>query len=217
VPVRTFVLWLLAGLTRPELNALALAAIGWELGRSPPDRLKNLRAASLGYLVPGALYFVGRWAHYGQLFPIPYYAKIAGGEALPGLSSAVAAVLEMVSSVGLLVAIGLLRRGARPIGAAVGLTVLLALLPDPVMNFDHRYAAPLFPALFAIAGAGLDLLRQLVPSGAAVSVVALLTFAASVGERTFSALRERRAYGEALERTLIRFGQVLGRFGLDPI
>jgi hypothetical protein len=147
-------------------------------------------------MVPGALYFATRWAHFGHLFPIPYYAKIAGGELLPGLSSGMAAVLEMMTCVGLLVGIGLVRRDARPIGVAVALTVLLGLFPDPVMNFDHRYSAPMFPALFAIAGAGLDLLNEVVPSSSVVSFVAVLTFAASQMERTFSVLRERRAYGE---------------------
>ncbi len=222
------VLALALGLVRPELNVAAAAALSAALaGAQPLQRRALLRSALLGWWIPGALYFAARASYYGQLFPIPFYAKISGGAAAPGVANALALAKLIFGSVGFLVALPLLaapRRFAAP--AAVALcVVLLALLPDPVMDFDFRYALPAFPILFALAGLGfarvVELIAQALPSlqlgspqrlATALTAIAALSLAARAYDPALTSLRERHAYGLALESTNLRLGKVLADY-----
>ena len=224
------------GLLRPELNVVAAALFAASFAaRRGADRRWVARQAALGYALPGALFFAARAAWYGHLLPLPFHAKVAGGAALPGLGSVAAFGEALLPMVALPAAVALLlapRRAALP-AVVVGLVAALGLLPDPVMDFDFRYCMPAAPAAFALAGVGLARVVGLVaraasadrpPSGSAppssadrawrlapvaLSVAAILGVAATTAGPATRTLRERRAYGEALEAMNVRFGRTL--------
>ena len=145
------------GLVRPEQNAVAAAALLAALAGAPPGtRRAWLRSAALGWWLPGALYFAARASYYGHLFPIPFYAKIARSAALPGAANALALAKLLLGGIGFAAALPLLSapRAACPLAGVALVAVLVAVLPDPVMDFDYRYALPALPIVFALAGVG---------------------------------------------------------------
>jgi hypothetical protein len=219
---------LLLGLLRPELNAAALVAFGCGVLRSAPAmRPAWWRAIGLAYLLPGSLYFAARATYYGQLFPIPFYAKVRGGELFPNAANAEGLGLFLLACVGLPVAISLIAsaRTASAIAAIALAAALVAALPDPVMDFDYRYATPALPLVLALAGSGFARLAELVLRSThsarkgsmrwqalALSAVAAGALAAQSWDPARNSLRERRAYGLALEGTNARLGRLLADF-----
>lgn len=217
---------LAVGLVRPELNLVVLALLALSLAQARGvGRRRLAREAGLYYALPGALYFAARSLYYGHLLPLPFYAKITGGEALPGAGSVLAFGESALGLVGLLAALPLLLapRLAGRLAAILVLLVALALLPDPVMDFDFRYCFPAVPALFALGGAGFACLLSAVETLAqrsssnrlkrtarpGLALAALLSLAAASAGPATSALRERRAYGDALQTMNVRFGHTL--------
>jgi hypothetical protein len=235
--LRVGLLALALGLVRPELNATALAALGIGAARATAAaRRAWWRAIGLAYLLPGALYFAARASYYGQLFPLPFHAKISGGALLPGAENALGLAALLLGGVGLPIALAFCfsARSALPLAAIALATLLVAALPDPVMDFDFRYATPALPLAFALAGCGFARLVELVLASArsartdsprwlalALSAVAAAALAAQSWEPARGSLRERRAYGHALEGTNVGLGRALAdyrvRSGRTPL
>ena len=112
-------------------------------------------------------------------------------------------------------------RALEAVWLAIGAVMALALLPDPVMNFDFRYCMPAAGGVAAVAGVGFARLCRLAAGSqpqqaravTIVFTVATIVFlAAGSLEPARSALRERRAYGQALESTYVRLGRVLADY-----
>ena len=214
------------GLVRPEQNAVAAAALLAALAGAPPGtRRAWLRSAALGWWLPGALYFAARASYYGHLFPIPFYAKIARSAALPGAANALALAKLLLGGIGFAAALPLLSapRAACPLAGVALVAVLVAVLPDPVMDFDYRYALPALPIVFALAGVGGAQLVEWIAGevrGAraagrlvtALGAIAACAVAAHAWDPAAASLRERRAYGLALLQTNARLGRVLAAF-----
>jgi arabinofuranosyltransferase len=214
-------LCLAVGLVRPELNVAAALLVVMTLRGLPAAARKRIAlAVAATWIAPGGVFLLARGLYFGHALPLPFYAKLAGGPALPGLSSVIGFGEAIVGVAGLLVVIGLL--GAPRIGGQVVALALcvagLGLLPDPVMDFEFRYCMPAVPAVFALAGFGFVRLvvllggstrRWLAPG---LSVVVTLTLAAQLAGPAAHAMRERRAYGQALETMNVRFGRELARF-----
>jgi hypothetical protein len=93
------------------------------------------------------------------------------------------------------------------------------------MNFDFRYALPAVPIVFALAGLGFARLIEALalaapPAGSvspralvtALSVLAASSLAAGAIEPARSSLRERSAYGLALQDTNVRLGRRLAEY-----
>jgi hypothetical protein len=210
-----------AALLRPELALAALLLFAWLLARTAsPARPGLLRATALSFFLPGALFFAARAIYYGHLFPLAFYAKIADGPALPGLASTLVYLQSAFGIAGLFGAVALL---ARPRLAILLLpaacTVTVALLTDPVMDFDFRYCTPATPLLFAVAGIGFARIVDLVTkttsyryAPALLSLAAVLFLAARQLDPAVAALRERHAYGLALRSMNVRLGQELADF-----
>jgi hypothetical protein len=226
-PVRGIgALSLALGLVRPELNVAAalLAASTWLRVR---ERRRELaRGVTVAYVLPGAVYFAARAAYYGHAFPLPFYAKVTGGDLFPAVAGVMGFAAALIAPVALLLAIAtaLAPRALAPPWLAIAAVLGLATLPDPVMNFDYRYAMPAAGVVAAVAGIGFARLCALAAdsqprrAGALASVLALAAsagLAATGYEPARAALRERRAYGQALAGTYVRLGRVLADYRHD--
>ncbi len=214
---------LAVGLVRPELNVAAVLLLGWTLAHAhEPRRTALARGIALSYLLPGAAYFAARAAYYGYLLPIPFHEKIAGGPLFPAAGNALAFGQALLASSALFAAVATLLapRAVAPAWLAIGAVVAVGFLPDPVMDFDFRYCTPAAPIAFAIAGAGFAQLASLVaalrPAQRALlpgfTVAAIALVAAGSAGPAHLALRERRAYGQALTSTYFRLGHVLADY-----
>lgn len=213
---------LAVGLVRPELNVAALLLLGLTLLRLPSGARRRLAVGvAATWIGPGALFLLLRGLYFGHALPLPFYAKLAGGPALPGLHSVVGFAEAMTAVAGLFAALALLLlpRAGGQLLALVACVAALGLLPDPVMDFEFRYCTPAAPAAFALAGIGFARLTALVQgqprhpwSAAALAAVALLALAAQLAGPAAHAMRERRAYGLALETMNVRFGEELARY-----
>jgi arabinofuranosyltransferase len=212
---------LAVGLARPELNVAAGFLLGLALWQAPARRAELSRAAAAFYVVPGTVYFAARAAYYGHALPIPFYAKIAGGEILPGAPGVLgfAAAAVATSALFLVLAAALAPRMLAPVWLGIGAVLALALLPDPVMNFDFRYSVPAIGPIAAAAGLGFARLSRLAAeatprraTGPAIALATLVLFSASWFELARDGLRERRAYGLALESTYVRLGRILADY-----
>lgn len=67
---------LLAGLTRPEGVFFCAAMLAWLLIEGGIRKHgRTLAAYTLLFVLPGALYFIWRWSHFGHPLPNPFYVK----------------------------------------------------------------------------------------------------------------------------------------------
>ena len=212
---------LAVGLVRPELNVAALLLAALTLRLMPAGSRRRVAAGlAAAWVAPGALFLLARGLYFGHALPLPFYVKLAGGPVLPGLSSVVGFGEALVGLAGLLAVVGLLYRPG-PGGQLLALILCVAalgLLPDPVMDFEFRYCTPAAPAAFALAGLGFSRLVALLGAptrrglAAGMSVVAILAVTAQLAGPAAHALRERRAYGHALESMNVRLGLALARY-----
>jgi hypothetical protein len=209
---------LLLGLTRPEGNLAALAALATTaalLPRGPRGAL--LWASGLLYVLPGALYFAWRLAYYRHLLPLPYYVKVWDQRLLAGAPTVLGFLGLMAVPFGALVLLGLLRfdRRVLPALAALGTLLVFFLFPRPLMAYQWRYLAPIVPAIAALAARGLaeatdwlERLSRTARARAAGPALALLV-AASLLARAPEAVADRLAYGRGLERAHVALGREL--------
>lgn len=148
---------LLAGLTRPEGNFVAIVAAAILLVILPPSRRLTLLKALPLYLVPAALYFAWRYHYYGHLFPLPFYVKTRM-EPLAGLPEVVKYLKSLALPLLGAALPGLLTKADRRVLPAalpaLGLTVFF-VIPQHQMGYECRYLYPLTPLLLAVSMAGL--------------------------------------------------------------
>ena len=211
------------GLVRPELNVAAGLLIAVTFVRARARRTELVRGVAASYLLPGAVYFAARAVYYGHLFPLPFYAKVPGGALFPAASGAIGFAVALLGPMALFLAVAtaFAPRAVAPAWLAIGAVLALALLPDPVMNFDYRYAMPAAGVVAAVAGVGFAQLCALVAQARprragvltlAMAVATVVLLAAVRYEPAHVALRERRAYGQALAGTYVRLGRVLAAY-----
>ncbi|MBM4031993.1 MAG: hypothetical protein FJ291_09430 [Planctomycetes bacterium] len=208
---------LLAGLARPELNLAAAALIAAKLLLvEEPQRRRVLVDVLLFYVVPGAAYFAWRWAYYGAFLPLPFYVK-AAGTGTRGLATAIGFGQEVAACFGLLLAAALANLKARclPAIAALAVTALYLVLPDPLMSHGLRYFHPLVPLIAALAARGtllvLSAARERLGEGRMVVVHACLVLLGLVAIVPRHEAKERGflQYARGLREAHIRLGKLL--------
>jgi hypothetical protein len=150
---------LLATLTRPEaglLCAVTLSAHGvWS---SAHQRSQLLRSVALWFVLPGAVYLVVRWLHFGLLFPLSFYVKATNQPWLTGLPDVLGFfrpfVVDQPWWAALFVLGAVQTRSSRPALIGSASFALFFIVPEHIMAFEGRYLLPLFPLLAAIVGVG---------------------------------------------------------------
>ena len=218
---RVIALALLLGLTRPEGNLAAFVVIAVSAARLPRDRRATLvLRATAGWVLPIGAYELWRRGYYGLTFPLPFYVKLATPGLLPGWPDVHDWLRGPPLHFGLLM-VPLLVRPSRSLGPAVAATLVLIaffVLPQHQMGYDHRYLAPLDPALAVFAGIGLARLvswahgvRPAVANVAAAGMVVLSASLEAAGSR--AVIAGEAAYGDGLAQAHARLGRDL--FALD--
>ncbi len=220
---------LLLGLTRPEANPVVALILGYCFFVSVPAegrRRFGLWVLAL-YVLPGALYFGWRVWYFGELFPIPFYLKVASQELLAGKDTALSFLGTLLVCLGFPLAGAVLRlnRQVLLILGVAAVWVGLCLFPAHIMDYEARFCFPAAPLLFALAGYGLAVwLSQLEAlfagesrSGSAVRLacaVALVVLASwlALSQRHAEMAFDRRSYGMALEHSHVRLGKILADF-----
>lgn len=173
---------LLLGLVRPEGAAVgAILAAGVGVVRLREGRRATfgwLARASLGFAIPGAIYFAWRWNHYGAPLPNTFYAKRASegidadaarqlasflydSLAAPAAGVALALLVSRGSSTARPARLPTLpssdpvdSRGVRVLLVAISFAILLPFLQylrsRPVMAYAYRFHAPFLPLAYLL-------------------------------------------------------------------
>ncbi len=214
---RLVVLALLVGLTRPEGNLAALAAIAMTAVLVPrAPRMTLALCAAVVWILPMGAYELWRRGYYGLLFPLPFYVKLNTPGLLPGWPSVRDYLCGPVLHFGLLLVPALVRpaRSLWPMLAALAALIAFFVLPQHLMGYEHRYLAPLDPSLDVLAGVGLARVVALatrVPA-AIKSSAAIALLGVGVGLEIADArghLAGWAAYGDSLARAHERLGRDL--------
>ncbi|MCX7918957.1 MAG: DUF2079 domain-containing protein [bacterium] len=149
---------LFAGLTRPENNLLVLTGLSSITIVMPTlKRWLFIRQCLLFYLLPGLIYFLWRWAYYGQLFPLPFYIKTTAPPYVSGLGSWFGLLKYLTLHFAIFLFIGLtkLRKELLPVIISSGILLVFFAVPSHIMGFNWRYFFPLIPFIFIIATRGV--------------------------------------------------------------
>lgn len=151
---------LLSTLTRPEAGLACGVLLCTQLALTRSGERRALVRAALAFCVlPGALYFVARYAYFGLLFPLPFYVKATGQERFAGLDELLTFLAPFAWPrpwLALLVLAGSVRaRGVAPTLAGLGSFALFFVFPAHIMGFESRYLMPIVPLLTALMGFGL--------------------------------------------------------------
>jgi arabinofuranosyltransferase len=220
--VELAILALLSGLTRPEGNLAAAVVLATTAALVPSQRRRRLvRDALIAWLVPLGIYELWRRSYYGLTFPLPFYVKLASPGLLPGWPDVRAWLDSPVLNFALLLAPALVRppRSLWPALAATATLGVFFVLPQHQMGYDHRYLAPLDPAVSMLAGVGLA--RALARMGRAPTAARLGAATAavvvSVGleiKDVGAVLHGEAAYGDGLARAHEALGRDLFALGL---
>lgn len=223
-PAPVVALALLASLTRPEGSLAAGLVLAVVTAALPPGRRRGFAlAAALGWLLPFAAAWAARAAWYGLPWPLPFYVKVAGVGPFAGWPVVREWLVANVLVLGLPLAFVLVRppRTLLPALAATFTLTLFFVRPEHVMGYQHRYLAPLDPALAVLAVVGLARIAARVGARAPVLAARLalpLLLAALVAGIELAgapaALAGRRWYAEDLARAHERLGRVLA--GVHP-
>lgn len=223
------------GLSRAEGNLAALAGIAaaW-LCLPRARRPALLRAALLGWLLPGAVWFALRWSYYGLPLPLPFYVKVHDPAAFGGGDQAGTAVgLDLLRYLGpwwlLPLGLGLTALSRRHVPAilATGALAATAILPAHIMGYEARYFFPVLAAAAVPAGLGIARLAawlgHLVQGSRARMAAALLLGLVAAAPFVRSA-RERllpwQRYGAGLAAVHVPLGHELARLrplAPDPV
>jgi arabinofuranosyltransferase len=144
---------LLLSFTRPEGVLLSLLLLGTYRPVS--------RSAITAYLIPCAAYFLWRWIYYGQLLPNTFYAKASYSapleENVESLRLMSRNYLIMPALLGLIFfSYDHIRKQKHLIGVVlgfVGVSLVLYLHSDLVMNYAYRFFVPMYVlTLLAVGG-----------------------------------------------------------------
>lgn len=151
---------LFATLTRPEAALPCAATIMVHLAqRTRSERMPFARQISAWFVLPGAVYLLLRWHHFGLLFPLSFYVKATNQPWFTGLPDVVGFFRPFAVEQPwwiLLLAYGAVRnRSVRPALIGSGCFALFFIFPEHIMAFESRYMLPLFPLLAAVIGIGL--------------------------------------------------------------
>jgi hypothetical protein len=221
-PLRLAVLALLLGLTRPEGNLAALVLLATTAALVPRAQRRQLaRDALLAWILPLALYEIWRRAYYGLAFPLPFYVKLASPGRFPGWPE----VRSWLSGPPLHFALLLLAlvvrppRSLWPALATLGAMGAFFVLPQHQMGYDHRYLAPLDPAVSVLAGVGLARALAIMASRArsvrlAAAAAAVVLSTGFEVEGAQAILRGEERYGDGLARAHEALGRELSALGL---
>jgi hypothetical protein len=165
-------------LARPDgavfgLFFLAIAA-AW---RRPRAYLARFAALFLGI---GAIYFIARWAYYGQLLPNTFYAKGTGTRALLaqgwlqlrafGTEFGALAWLAMIPAV----IVRRTRRAALALFGIVALRIGFQLWSGGAWMGRYRFLVPAIPFMTLLIVSGLAAIRPLLARRAALAVAAAM-------------------------------------------
>lgn len=165
---------LLAGLTRPDANIVAVVGMVAAAVMLPRERRSALLwSAVVFYVLPGAVYFWWRTKTYGHLFPLPFYVKVVHQRVLSGLPDVVQFSVYIGLHLGILIILGFRRLpwAAVPALAAGWAGLLFFVFPAHYVSFASRYLFPLTPLCAVVAARGLG------------NLLALLELQARSGER----------------------------------
>lgn len=185
--IRAGVLLLLAFLLRPEAVWLLLALVAMFLVSPAPARPRwhVLYLLGLAFGLPLAIYLIWKTGQFGDLFPNPYYVKVAapGGFSRLGLESIITllrAQWPLLLAAGLTLFLGNVNRRARALAALCCLLYLVFIARvDTLMDFDGRFLYPITPLLLYLAMPALlvGLRRLRAVRCSSVPQAVLITFA----------------------------------------
>jgi arabinofuranosyltransferase len=214
------VLSLLLGLTRPEGNLVAGVTLVTTFFSVPPEARGTLARATIGtYVVPGAAYFVWRFAYYGHLFPLPFYLKVTAQVGPKGVRDVAAYLIQFGSRVLPFVVAGLVAsptpwaRPAWPAWAAVVAFLGFFLFPEHIMGNNDRYSFPSAAVLCGFTAPGTAALlawaRAAGQRGLALAAAALAFSVVALVHDARSPIHSARAYARGLEAAHVRLGKRL--------
>jgi len=155
------VLALVCTLTRPEAGLACGASLLAELVLTPRRQRRVLvRAVACFLVLPGLVYFLARYAHFGLLFPLSFYVKAQGQARFAGLPEVVRFFEPFISqrpAIAALALYGAIASGPHVVPALLGLVGFTAffVFPEHIMGFEGRYLFPLFPSLASLVAVGV--------------------------------------------------------------
>lgn len=215
-------------LTRPEaLSFCAAAFVLLPFLLAPDARRTVLAHIALYCVLPGALYFVARYAYFGLLFPLSFYVKATGQARFAGLSEVELFFEPFVVRrpyLALLAVVGAFRvRALYPVLLGLLAFTLFFIFPAHIMGFESRYLMPLVPLFAALFGLGtarlaspvLAWLAARAPRWAGLAQLALLSAAWALAALPRFPAHEASArtrfldYGAGLSRAHIALADTL--------
>ena len=177
---------LVMGLTRPE-GVLIAAALAVAVALTAPGARRDLLRGGAGVFVGlGLVYFLGRWAYFGQPLPNPYYKKGSGSLHPGGLLLSVQSIVGWLGPLLVVYALPLKdrRQEWRPVVFAVlpaGVFTAAWLLLSPETNYLGRFQYPVLvlaalelPAMWAATRRAWRPNPRLARRAAAAGAAALL-------------------------------------------
>jgi hypothetical protein len=143
----------MVGLTRPEGNLIPLISMGTALFLlSKKDKLDLIKRAMVGYVLPGILYFVARYAYFGLMFPLPYYVKLGNQVLFAGWLFMFLYLSDFFLAGGFMIifSVNKLTRQLLPLWVTVFGFLLFFFFPVHVMGYEGRFIYPVMPMLFCL-------------------------------------------------------------------
>jgi hypothetical protein len=218
---------ILAGLTRPEGNIIAIIDLVFVLVLIPNEkRIGLLKAIALGYLLPWTIYYIWRYTYYGLPLPLPAYVKIVAGDS--GNFHGTREVVKFIRMIGILygipIIIGFFGMRKKPLPGIIGsvLVLVLFIVPYHTMSNIFRYLYPVVPMFFIIAalGAGIVLksLEKWKPGGAGLITGSIIILVISLGigillvPNAGLSIIDKQNYAWSLEKCHIRLARHLGNY-----
>ncbi len=166
------VVWLLAGMTRPELvlYGFLLAALTYSQLDADHRRLW-IRTLIWSFVLPGAIYFLLRWSYFGRLFPLTFYAKKSTGLwSESGLGYVSLSLVGLLFGAAVMAITGWVRAKDSAMKRQFAWLVIPAVLLtlsyapfNPFMGFAYRFTLPFFLPLLIGAVGLVTLARPAVP------------------------------------------------------
>jgi arabinofuranosyltransferase len=213
------------GLVRPEGNLFALVGLGVLFFQSSAsDKKEMARNVFVFYFLPGLAYLGWRFAYYGTVFPLSFYAKTASADFFAGRFFVKDFLMIHGAVFGVLIVAGLVdgKKAHLPILMATAALILFYCNPDPIMCYTWRYLMPLVPILFLLVARGFALLieglwprsenssaRGMKKTAVMILLIAPLMFLAENQGRERDA-REKMNYAQGFSRAHYQLGRFLG-------
>jgi hypothetical protein len=218
--VVTSVLALLLGLTRPEGNLFSLVLIAVIIARQAPRNRRRLVASVLlFYGLPGATYYLWRFAYYGHAFPLPFYIKVQSPLDFPGWTDVYAYLRAVLLPLAPLALVGAWRRRTAVLPGFVGAIVYVGffIASEPIMGYEWRFPIPTLPLFVILASVGLGKiawwtsshLPDHLPGSTLVAIAAAGIVAGYFLIKAPWIVRERSLYAQGLARAHETLGRRL--------